>query len=196
MLVFIDESGDAGINGSPIFVIAMVIFKTEEDARATDEAIETLKKNKKQKSELKFTKCRADIRNAFFAEMQKQSFRIKAVIVKKEIIRTIRGKKESEISYKYFLKELMKRANLKNARIRLDGIGGGQSKKLLPAYLKDGQKNMMYDFKFKDSRKDNLIQCADMVAGAIARSYAPSKPNDTKWREMLRFEEGDLWEYR
>ena len=47
MLIFIDESGDPGMNlkngASETFTIAFIIFKNKEDAVTTDRKIELLK---------------------------------------------------------------------------------------------------------------------------------------------------------
>ena len=44
----------------------------------------------------------------------------------------------------------------------------------------------------KDSEKDNLIQLADMVVGAIARSYYPNKRYYNRWRRKLKLKKSEI----
>ena len=48
------------------------------------------------------------------------------------------------------------------------------------------------EYVMKDSQSDNLIQLADMVAGAIARSYYPNKRNHNRWRRKLRLKKSQI----
>jgi hypothetical protein len=51
--------------------------------------------------------------------------------------------------------------------------------------------------KFADSARDDLIQLADMVVGAIARSYRQGDRNKSdRWRNMIAAKVKDCWEFR
>lgn len=52
--------------------------------------------------------------------------------------------------------------------------------------------------KFADSQKDDLVQLADMVVGAIARSYrhADERNKAARWREMIAPKIKNCWEFR
>lgn len=50
--------------------------------------------------------------------------------------------------------------------------------------------------RFIDSRRDHLIQLADMCVGAIARSYRADRGTPVRWREMLRPRIGNVWEFQ
>lgn len=76
---------------------------------------------------------------------------------------------------------------LNNASIKIDGSGDKEFKKALGVYLRrELGSNKIKKFQFTDSRKDNLIQLADMVVGAIARSYNINRDNETRWLDMLK----------
>ena len=78
--------------------------------------------------------------------------------------------------YNYFVRMLMQYDNgvLQNASIKIDGSGDKEFKKALTSYLrKHVGEHKIKKFKFIDSQQDSLIQLADMVVGAIARSYTP-----------------------
>ena len=112
MHVFIDESGDPGFKldagSSPIFVTSMVIFRAPEVATETGERIAALRQRLGVSPEFKFNKCKNDYKDAFFQEIRPCSFRVRSVVVQKELIRSpaLRSRKES--FYKFFVKMMMK----------------------------------------------------------------------------------------
>jgi hypothetical protein len=72
------------------------------------------------------------------------------------------------------MKELLLKLNLTNPSITIDGISGKRYMQKVRAYLRQNLKASGLDnceIKFSDSRKDSLIQIADIVAGSVARSY-------------------------
>ena len=194
MLVFIDESGDPTMASQPWFVLAMVIFDNGDDARATEKAIKDLHINTRHKQEFKFSKCHANVRDAFFQGVRAQPFRIKAVIVDKRLVYSHQFRNNPRDFYNFFLKKLIAQGQLEEARIYLDGKRSREQRRVLNSFLRKGQDNVIRDFRLRDSRKDNLIQLADMVVGAIARSCYPEKADYERWRNMLRLEAGDIWE--
>src|SRR5690606_2992489 len=70
MLVYIDESGDAGFKvdrgSSPVFVAAMVIFDDADDAALTRRLIEGSAARQLHKGEFKFSKTKDEVRDRFF----------------------------------------------------------------------------------------------------------------------------------
>jgi hypothetical protein len=46
-----------------------------------------------------------------------------------------------------------------------------------------------------DSKQNVLIQLADMVAGAIARSYLKNKQESTEYRKIIQLRIEDCWEF-
>ena len=78
MLVFIDESGDAGFNlakgSSPVFAIAMIVLACSQDAADTARAVSDIKARLKIRSELKFANSRNAVREAFFADIASAPF--------------------------------------------------------------------------------------------------------------------------
>jgi hypothetical protein len=70
MLVFIDESGDPGFRlekgSSSVFVAALVAFRDPAQARAAHATIEATAARLRIKPEFKFSKCRPEVRDAFF----------------------------------------------------------------------------------------------------------------------------------
>lgn len=203
MLVLIDESGDPGFKltkgSASVFVAVLVAFHDREAARQTQAAIDELARRLRLSGELKFSKSRAEVRDSFFAAVRPFDFRVRAIVVKKELIysRTLRMDKES--FYSFFVKSMLKFDGglLRGARVVIDGSGDREFRQELGAYLRRHcGAGAIKHVRFADSANDRLIQLADMCAGAIARSYKRDRSDADRWRDMLAPKIDDVWEFR
>lgn len=108
MLVFIDESGDPGFKtdkgATPIFVVAVVIFSNDRDAKATQTVIDGIRPQTVKSREFKFNKCDDKIRDLFFQTVCKCMFKVRAIVVEKSIIYSERLKENKERFYEFFCK--------------------------------------------------------------------------------------------
>ena len=202
MLVFIDESGDPGFKiakgASPIFVAAMVIFADGEAAAATQAAIAGSTVREKHRGEFKFSKCSGHVRDAFFEVVRHCPFRVRAIVVRKEVIYSDRLRTSKEGFYQYFVHGMLKHDNgtLAGARVVIDGSGDREFRKRLNSALRQRLRaGAIRAVSFKDSRSDNLVQLADMCAGAIARSYRKDRDDPLRWRNMLAPHINDVWDF-
>lgn len=202
MLAFIDESGDAGFKidqgSSPVFVAAMVIFENGADAAATQEAIARSEARRVHKGEFKFSKARDEVRDLFFQAVQGCPFVIRAIVVKKESIRSSHLKSDKETFYAFFVKQMIRHDNerLVDARIVIDGSGDRAFKRDLAAGLRKlTRPGAVKSCKFSDSRNDALVQLADMCVGAIARSYREDRADRQRWRRMLDNQIENVWDF-
>lgn len=205
MLVLIDESGDPGfriVQGSTShFVVAMVIFDEFSEAERASAAIGNLRDQLRIKPEFKFTKAAHAVRNGFFEEISRFAFRIRAVVVDKGAVQSPHLRTATESFYNYFLRMLLQHDNgaTQGARIKIDGSGDAEFKRELSAYLRrqlrDGQ---IAKFGFVDSRSDNLVQLADMCAGAILRAHRSDLRRNRSWLDTLRHagRVEDIWQFR
>lgn len=203
MLVFLDESGDAGFKldkgSSNVFAVAMVIFDDHDVARATAEAIGAALPNWPGSREFKFSKASRDCRDAFFETVVPFDFRVRALVVQKEKIHSGHLRTDKDDFYRYFVKTMMKFDNgrLKDARIIIDGSGERSFKRELQAHLKKhSAAGAIKDIRMKDSSGDPLIQLADMCVGAVARSYREDRADSNRWRRMLRDKLDDVWDFK
>lgn len=204
MLIFIDESGDPGFKltrgSTSHFVVVMVIFDKNEDAESTAKVIKQTMIDLNIKPEFKFSNSRDYVRDVFFNNIKNCKFRVRALVVDKERIYSQNLRENSEKFYNYFVKQLINFDELKlnNASIKIDGSGDREFKKELHRYLRSQvNKNLSFIVKFEESHKNSLIQLADMVAGAISRSY----PNETRvakdsWRKLLRNKIENVWNFK
>lgn len=204
MLVLIDESGDAGFKlsrgSTPHFVVAMVIFDDFKEAERTSAIIEAARVSLRIKPEFKFNKCSVQVKDGFFAAVASCKFSVRALVVDKSKIYSDNLRENKDRFYNFFVKSLLQHDNdiLAGARVKIDGSGDREFKRELAAYLKrESEAGKIISVKFAESHRDNLIQLADMVAGAIARSYREGDRNEhDRWRKMLGGKIQNVWDFR
>lgn len=205
MLVFIDESGDPGFRivrgSSSHFVIAMVIFDDTLEAERASTAIAAARDSLRVKPEFKFTKSHRKVRDGFFGAVAGFRFRVRALIVDKAAVYSDSLREDSDRFYNYFVRQLLSHDHgaLTGANIKIDGSGDAAFKKELNAYLRRQlREGQVSKFRFADSRRDNLLQLADMCAGAILRARRGDAKQDGGWLRVLqragRIE--NLWDFR
>lgn len=193
MLVLIDESGCCGFNlnngSSPFFVLAMIIFADCKEAENVSKKIADLRKVLKIKEEFKFSKAHPDVKEEFFSAVIDHDFSVRALVVDKSKITSSYLKKSNDNFYNYFLKTLIEYDSgvLENATIKIDGRGTKIFQKALKSYIrKHVGSNKIRKIKFTDSKKDNLIQLADMVVGAVAKTTNHIAKDKNKWLQVLQ----------
>jgi hypothetical protein len=203
MLVYIDESGDAGFRveqgSSPVFVAAMVIFDDAEDAAFTRRLIEGSAARLIHKGEFKFSKTRTDVRDRFFQAVAAGPFRVRAIVVQKDVIRSDHLRSDKESFYEFFVKQMLRHdgGRLSDAKVIIDGSGDREFRqKLSTAVRKKVREGAVRDCRFSDSRTDPLIQLADMCAGAVHRSFRTDRRDAHRWRDMLRPRLDDVWTFK
>lgn len=207
-LVFIDDSGDPGFKikkgASSHFVVACIIF---DDPLVAEETALAIKKYRRKINfpdtvEFKFSKSSNRIKKGFLKSISKFDFRIRAVVVDKSIIRSEELKNSKNSFYNYFIKEVLvhNKGTLKNSKIKLDGHGDRLFRRNMATYLRrelnTSQKKVMKNFRLVNSRQNVLIQMADMIAGAIRRSYVSGKKNNKTYRTIINKKIEDCWEFK
>jgi hypothetical protein len=201
MWVFVDESGDPGMElgsgTSDQFVVVAVLFESREDADACDRRIETLRAELglSARSEFKFTKSSDRVREAFMKAVAPHNFFYVAAVIDK-------GRLGSDLFatpgsfYQYVTRstfQLMK-PRLAGAYVEIDKSGGRDFGRRLSKYLskimreRDGR-SLIKRVKMAKSAGNNLLQLADMVAGALARSFKPDKKNYEVCRKLVALRE-------
>ena len=202
MLVFIDESGCSGFKidkgSSPYFVVAMVVFHSEDEAQIVSREIDQVRKAVGHKPEFKFSKCRYDVRDAFCKSASAFDFVIRAIVVDKSKIYSPALKSSTESFYNYFVKMMMQHDNelLADANVKIDGSGDRRFRAELQRYLRaQVGKKRIKKVRFVNSKSSNLIQLADMAAGAIHRCYRDDRKDKDRWRKQLNRRIEDVWTF-
>lgn len=191
MLVFIDDSGDAGFKlnkgSSDYFVIVAIIFYDDLEAEKTAIAIKELKREFGFPAyvEFKFNKSRKVIRIKFLKVVNKFNFKIRCLVVNKKNIYSYELRNNKDSFYRYMIKTMLfySDESIINARIKIDGSGDRLFRKnfmtYLRKYLNSPERRVLKNCRLVDSKNDVLIQMADMIAGSIRRFY-DIKKNDHK----------------
>lgn len=210
MLIFIDDSGDPGFKvekGSTyIFVMCLVIFSDNLEAEETALKIKKLRKslNLSENFEFKFNKCTKKMRCDFLTTIKDSDFKIRVIVMEKSKIYGKELRNSTESFYNYAIKSVLKYhgGTIEDAKLRIDGRGQRKFKRALSTYLRrelnpidKTKKKVFKDLKFVDSRKNVLIQLADMTAGAIHRSYNKDKTDCDLYRGIIRDRIDDIWEF-
>lgn len=200
MLCFVDESGDPGlktdIGSSKYFTVALVLFEDNEEAIACDKRINKLRSdlNLAVDYEFRFSKISERRKIEFFNSVLPFNFFYLAVTINKSALYG-EGFKYKNSFYKYTCSLVFENAKayLDNATVIFDGSGSRKFKFELQQYLKKkiNEKGMLKikKVKLQDSHKNNLIQLADMVCGAIGYSYKGKEKYPIKFRQMLSHRE-------
>lgn len=196
MLAFIDESGDAGMkldgSSTPFLTVVVVVFNDLNTAHVADAMIEDKKKSLGMGRgwEFKFNKASKSRRLDFLDMVRDLDFEIFGVVVNKaKLLGPI-----SELTvpiYELACSRACENAReaLKNATVVIDGSGSRDFRRSFTSQLRKHLRlatgeSQFKKLKFENSEKNNLLQLADMVCGAIARSYS-GKSDATEYRSIL-----------
>lgn len=207
MLVFIDDSGDPGFKvgkgSSPTFVIALVIFEDPLEAEKTSVAIKELRRRLRVSDlfEFKFNKANKKFRNTFLEAVAPYKFKVRAIVAGKEVIYSPRLRSHKEDFYNYMIMQVLKHNDdtVKEAKLRFDSRGEKTLRNQLRAYLSseldNKHKRIFADLKFRDSKRDTLIQLADIVAGSIYSAYSGKDKSYLEFLEKSGKVE-DVWSFK
>lgn len=208
MLIFIDDSGDAGFKlekgSSEFFIICSVIFDDELEAEKTALAIKELRRQLKfsDNVEFKFNGSRKKVIIAFLKTVSKHEFRIRALVVDKKKIRSDELRNNKDSFYSYFIKLLLKhnKGTIKNACVKIDGSGDRIFRRSFLTYLRSQlngkEQKVMKNCRLVNSKSNVLIQLADMIAGTIRRSYDESKTDRKLYKEIIKNRIEDEWQFK
>jgi len=201
MLVFVDESGDAGMKldraSSAYFVVTAVLFEDHDEALACDQRINLIRRelNLPEAVEFHFNKSNRRVREYFLQGVSSYQFFYIAVVLNKAKLYGP-GFQYKASFYKYTVNLVFQNAkpHLRNAIVVIDRSGGGDFRRQLTKYLagkmnaKDGP-TLVRKVKTERSHNNNLLQLADMVCGAVARSYRPDKADARVYRTLVHHRE-------
>jgi hypothetical protein len=207
MLVFIDESGDTGLKldgrSSSNLIVTLVLFDDRAQAEAADKRIAELKGELglHPDFEFHFRKLRHDWRERFLRELGAFEFFYFSVVLKKAEL-SEKGLQNPAALYRYTCSLVFESAkpHLREAIVVMDGTGSQQFRRELASYLRkkvnepgDGTK-FISKVKLQDSHKNTLLQLADMVCGAVARSFT-EKADAKSYRKLISHREMEvaLW---
>jgi len=190
--VILDDSGDPGVSSSSTshFIIAAVVIMGEDDKQRLITAVDEYRQELgwKETHEFKFNTTKKDIIEELIKKIQVYKFSVYATVLDKRKIPVTPDIIDSNSLYYYIMKELLLKLDLSNPYITIDGIGGKKYMQKIRTYLRQKLKASgieKCEIKFADSKKDSLVQVADVVAGSIARSFRDDRINAKKFLELM-----------
>jgi len=208
MLIFIDDSGDAGFKidqgSSRFFIISAVIFQDNLEAEKTAVAIKELKRKLGFSDwvEFKFNGSRKSVIQDFLNVINKFDFKIRSLVIDKEKIRSEELKNNKNSFYSYAIKMLLKYSgnSILNASVKIDGSGDRLFRKNFLTYLRkqvnQKDKQIMRKCRLIDSKNNVLIQMADMVAGSIRRSCEKDRKDCAVYKGIIKKHIEDEWLFK
>lgn len=194
-LVFIDDSGDPGFKkgaSSSNFILAAALFMDPDTAKLANDTIIEYRRSLgwRDDYEFKFAKIRKDIIIELLRIVARYDFQIYAVYINKaDYPNLFKFCPDKEKFYNWATKELLAMMPLEDAKIKIDGKYGKQYKLHVKAYIRKELNTefcKITDFSVQDSKKDNLIQLADLIAGSINRLFQVDKTDFKNYVRVLK----------
>lgn len=189
-LVFIDESGDPGFKhgSSQYFVIACVVFENEVEASRTAAAMLTYKSQLgwSDREEFKFNKTNKKYILELFMLLNDTHFSIVATLINKS---TIDALIKPASLYNQTICDTLLLCGLNEAKVHLDGHAGRNYMKEAVSHFRKTvniNERKIISFRFIDSKKNILVQLADLIAGSILRSTKDDKTDKEEYMFALK----------
>ena len=190
--ITIDASGDAGLQDSDTdqLVVAAIITDDEDRAILLREAIDLFRRSLgwADLNEFKFSKTEKGILLELINVIKDYDFSAYVVVLDKTKNNIESIPKGKVPIYNQVIKELLLRVSKDNQLVTIDGKTGKRYDKQVRVFLRQClRENGIINsrIRFVDSREDSLVQLADIVAGAIARTYK-NKPDARKYAKLLQ----------
>jgi len=197
MLVYIDESGDTGFkfdrNSSKYFTVAAVVFPDPESAELCSKAIDRLAERVGRSTEYKFSGTTVEAKSCFFECIRNFDFHYAAMVMNKPAMRSD-GFRHKDSLIKCTIRYVFSHLELANATVVVDRSGSRDFRRTLQTYLRgrillaDGSQ-VIKKVRSERSHADRLVQLADMVCGAVAKSFDDTKGDKMAWRRMIKSKE-------
>ncbi|MCL2250266.1 MAG: DUF3800 domain-containing protein [Oscillospiraceae bacterium] len=190
--LYIDDSGDTGFkkSSSSHFLIATVIVLDEGQVRLLSDAISLFRRELgwSELDEFKFSKTNKKTILNVIDLVKAYDFSAQVIVLDKSRVNTENIPKEKETLHFQVIKELLLKLDLSNPVITIDGRAGRKYAKRIRTFLRQGLKErgiLRSQIYFVDSRKSPLVQLADIVVGAVARSLNKDKTDSDVYLKAL-----------
>lgn len=191
---FLDESGDPGQQSTPYFALAMVQLAAHQPIPEITAARGQL--HLPPGFEFKFHKTTAAQRQTFFQYVQPLMFRVRAAVIDKGRVPNLADSTGQEFIVNWTTRMILRASelDLANDVLVMDGAVPGLRRalrlQLTEACRQSGRARPFAKIISADSKRDDGLQLADMVVGAI-RQYVVAK--DEQLYRTLIPKVIDLW---
>ena len=199
MLVYIDDSGDAGFKigqGSTAhFVFALVCFAQDDDAEDARARIRQLRETLgfPARTEFKFNGSSRAVRERFLHQVAPARFAVRSLVVDKTRLSEAHFRRGKTAFYEHAIREVIRhyREVLVGARVRLDG----RAEKAYRLRLQNDLRRIgrVEQLRLARSQGEPLIQMADMIAGATRLAHAPGRTDAAVYRALIADHIAEEW---
>lgn len=185
--VYIDESGDIGLtNRSKPFFVMIAVITNEQNSHKIKFVLDQIKKELKWRAgtEFKFSKTKKPIIERVLQAVSNENFIFYQIVYEKEsgIVR-IKG----QSVYNTLLLELIRKTKRKHLNIIVDGGFGRKHQRNTKTFLRKSLPEGTIDsFSYADSKSDNLLQLADLVAGALMRFLSGKSSTEKHFYQIIK----------
>lgn len=202
LLAYVDESGSNVLDTtdrkeSNLFICVAVLVK-EANKKICKEGLEEISNRLNSGAEIKSSKIgkNHNLRMNFLEGVVTLPFQYSAIVINKDYIYKDSGLRYKSSFYKYTNSMLY--CNLiritDNLHVFADQYGSKEFMESFANYFKTkGYPDLFYSFDhhFLDSKKERLLQLADIIAGTLAHSYDEQKKSKhtSKYRQLLKQKE-------
>ena len=199
--LYIDESGSTTLKNaaSNHLIIGTVLVLDHENLTSLTDAMNEFrtKLGWKELQEIKFMLTKKSIILDLLKFIQPFEFKVYGLVIDKRKITTLQHLEDDKSLYNYAIKELLIRLELTDTVIFIDGVAHKRQAERIRTYLRQNLRQhgvVKSKIRFVDSRKEVLIQLADVIAGSIARSYNERKANNKEFIKLLEPKIEDIFE--
>lgn len=196
MQVYLDESGDSGIkrDSSEHFIVTLILIE-DDFVEALEASIRQLRQelHRPEGFEFHFRDCSDRVRKAFLEAVVRHKFLYFTCVVNKSgyYAEGLPGGREF---YRWVCGEVFEQAKpyLLEARITLDEHSERQFVQEMRNHLRwliskeEAEVAAMRSVRSASSRASDLLQLADMVCGAVARSFRADRDEPDKYRKIIK----------
>ena len=190
--VIIEESGDPGLKNSNTthLIIVAVIVADREKLTELNAAIDGFRAGLgwKELDEFKFSSTRKSVIIDLLKFVRRFEFEAYALAVDKTRIISPPQLSSKETLYHRAIKELLLRMTLTEPIIIIDGVADKKSAQQTRTYLRQALRQQGVEkckISFVDSRKETIVQLADIIAGSVARSFDKDKADHNDYLKIL-----------
>lgn len=213
MFVFIDDSGDCGLDftggSSTHLVMSAVVLRDREAIRQAMSAVASARyavtpegKEIVYKREFKYYSSSAQMKERFFDSLKSVPFDLRAIILDKRSLRSGHLRENPNSMKSYLIRQMLcnTRGTVSGAKLIIDGEDtrafDSADRQYFMRMVNRQVPGTIRDVEYVDSKKNAAIQIADMTAGAIRRALAgdaDAARHETTFAHRFKFPRGSKW---
>ncbi|MBS5918237.1 MAG: DUF3800 domain-containing protein [Varibaculum cambriense] len=183
--VFIDDSGDAGMKleqgSSKYIVMAACVFYSRKSIVEFLSVIDTLRNRHishgkviRYSREFKYSKTKLALKDEYFNAIKNCNFYVRVIFIDKNDLYSPHLRSNPEDLKMYMIKQVLTqtRGKITRAKVIIDGkdkraFGFSGGAEYLRKTVNSKNHHPIQSAEFADSKDNELIQLADMIAGAV-----------------------------